>query len=157
MRYDTSQQITDWVLLMSDSSNLKSVGLKVTLPRIKILNLFETSSERHMTADDVYRQLLAEGEDLGLATVYRVLSQFESANILMRHHFEGGKAVFELNKGPHHDHIMCLQCGKVEEFTDPEIEERQEKIAAARGFNIHEHTLHIYADCARKNCPNKPK
>jgi Fur family ferric uptake transcriptional regulator len=140
---------------MSDSSDLKSVGLKATLPRLKILNLFESSADRHLTAEDVYRLLLAEDEDVGLATVYRVLTQFENAGILMRHHFEGGKAVFELNKGHHHDHIVCLQCGKVEEFCDPEIEKRQQKIAKERGFAIHEHSLYIYADCAKPNCPNK--
>lgn len=141
---------------MSDPADLKSAGLKATLPRLKILSLFESSADRHLTAEEVYRLLIAEGEDVGLATVYRVLTQFETAGILMRHHFEGNKAVFELNKGHHHDHIVCLQCGKVEEFYDPEIEKRQQKIAKERGFTIHEHSLDIYADCTKPDCPNKP-
>lgn len=141
---------------MSDPADLKSAGLKATLPRLKILSLFESSADRHLTAEEVYRLLIAEGEDVGLATVYRVLTQFETAGILMRHHFEGNKAVFELNKGHHHDHIVCLQCGKVEEFYDPEIEKRQQRIAKERGFTIHEHSLDIYADCTKPDCPNKP-
>lgn len=141
---------------MSNPANLKSAGLKATLPRLKILKLFETSDVRHLTAEDVYKILLAEGEDVGLATVYRVLTQFETAGLLTRHHFEGGKAVFEFNQGSHHDHIVCLQCGLVEEFCDPEIEERQKRIAAESGFTIREHSLYIYADCARPNCPNRP-
>lgn len=140
---------------MSDAANLKNAGLKATLPRLKILSLFESSPEDHLAAEDVYRLLLAEGEDVGLATVYRVLTQFESASILVRHHFEGGKAVFELNRGNHHDHIVCLQCGKVEEFCDPEIEKRQQKIARERGYIIREHSLYLYADCAKPDCPNK--
>lgn len=142
---------------MSDPADLKSAGLKATLPRLKILNLFESGADRHLTAEEVYRLLIAEGEDVGLATVYRVLTQFETAGILVRHHFEGNKAVFELNKGRHHDHIVCLQCGKVEEFCDPEIEKRQQKIATERGFAIHEHSLCIYADCTKPNCPNRPR
>lgn len=140
---------------MSQSHDLKNAGLKATLPRIRILNLFETSDVRHLTAEDVYRLLLAEGVDVGLATVYRVLTQFEAAGLLIRHHFEGDKAVFELNQGTHHDHLVCLQCGKVEEFYDPEIEKRQEKIARERGFEIREHSLYIFADCIKQNCPNK--
>jgi Fur family ferric uptake transcriptional regulator len=140
---------------MSDAANLKNAGLKATLPRLKILGLFEGSPEEHLAAEDVYRQLLAEGEDVGLATVYRVLTQFESAGILMRHHFEGGKAVFELNRGGHHDHIVCLQCGKVEEFCDPEIEKRQQDIARERGYAIREHSLYLYADCVKPDCPNR--
>ncbi len=138
---------------MSDPSELKSVGLKVTLPRLKILSLFETSDQRHLSAEDIYRVLLAEHEDIGLATVYRVLTQFEQAGLLIRHHFESGKAVFELNQGGHHDHLVCLQCGRVEEFFDPEIEKRQEKIAKERGFTIREHSLYLYADCAKAACP----
>ena len=138
---------------MSDPSELKSVGLKATLPRLKILSLFETSSERHLTAEDIYRVLLNEHEDIGLATVYRVLTQFEQAGLLIRHHFESGKAVFELNQGGHHDHLVCLQCGRVEEFFDSEIEKRQEKIAKDRGFTIREHSLYLYVDCAKANCP----
>ena len=138
---------------MSDPSELKSVGLKATLPRLKILSLFETSSERHLTAEDIYRVLLNEHEDIGLATVYRVLTQFEQAGLLIRHHFESGKAVFELNQGGHHDHLVCLQCGRVEEFFDSEIEKRQEKVAKDRGFAIREHSLYLYVDCAKPNCP----
>ena len=140
---------------MSDPSELKSVGLKATLPRLKILSLFETSSERHLTAEDIYRVLLNEHEDIGLATVYRVLTQFEQAGLLIRHHFESGKAVFELNQGGHHDHLVCLQCGRVEEFFDPEIEKRQEVVAKDRGFAIREHSLYLYVDCTKANCPHR--
>ena len=142
---------------MSDPSELKSVGLKATLPRLKILNLFETSDQRHLTAEDIYRVLLNDHVDIGLATVYRVLTQFEQAGILMRHHFEGGKAVYELNEGGHHDHLVCLQCGRVEEFYDSEIEKRQDKVAKERGFQIHDHQLYLYADCLKTHCPHRPK
>ncbi len=135
---------------------LKNAGLKSTIPRLKVLNLFETSEERHLSAEDVYRLLLASGDDVGLATVYRVLTQFEHAGLLMRHHFEGGRSVFELNEGKHHDHIVCLQCGRVEEFFDAAIESRQKKAAADRGFAVHDHSLHIYADCIKPKCPHKP-
>ncbi len=140
---------------MSNPSELKNVGLKATLPRLKILSLFETSSERHLTAEDIYRVLLNEHEDIGLATVYRVLTQFEQAGLLIRHHFESGKAVFELNQGGHHDHLVCLQCGRVEEFFDSEIEKRQEKIAKDRGYAIREHSLYLYVDCVKPNCAHK--
>jgi len=140
---------------MSDPSELKSVGLKATLPRLKILSLFETSDQRHLSAEDIYRVLLNEHEDIGLATVYRVLTQFEQAGLLIRHHFESGKAVFELNQGGHHDHLVCLQCGRVEEFFDAEIEKRQDKIAVERGFTIREHSLYLYVDCAKPSCPHK--
>ncbi len=140
---------------MRDSHDLKNAGLKVTMPRLKILNLFENSAVRHLTAEDVYRILLTEGEDVGLATVYRVLTQFEAAGLLVRHHFEGDKSIFELNQGNHHDHLVCLQCGKVEEFCDPDIEKRQEKIARERGFAIREHSLYLFADCTKADCPNK--
>ena len=139
---------------MSDSQDLRKAGLKATLPRIRILTLFENSSERHLSADDVYRELLNEGEDIGLATVYRVLTQFEAAGLLMRHHFESGKAVFELNSGSHHDHLVCIQCGRVEEFYDPEIERLQDQVAEQRQFKIRDHSLYLYADCQRENCPN---
>ena len=142
---------------MSKPHDLKTIGLKATLPRLKILNLFETSDVRHLTAEDVYKLLLKEGMDIGLATIYRVLTQFDQAGILVRHHFEGGKAVFELNEGAHHDHLVCLQCGHVEEFYDSEIERRQLKIARDRGFQIQEHSLQLYADCIRPDCPNRPK
>lgn len=142
---------------MSDPSELQNVGLKATLPRLKILSLFETSNERHLTAEDIYRVLLNEHEDIGLATVYRVLTQFEQAGLLIRHHFESGKAVFELNKGGHHDHLVCLQCGRVEEFCDSDIEKRQEQIARDRGFAIREHSLHLYVDCVKSNCPHRTR
>jgi Fur family ferric uptake transcriptional regulator len=133
--------------------DLKTAGLKATLPRLKIINLFEQSPVRHLTAEDVYRQLLAEGLDVGLATVYRVLTQFEQAGLLVRHHFETGKAVFELNQGGHHDHLVCMQCGRVEEFFDAEIEKRQTRIARDRGFEIREHALYLYAECVKPVCP----
>ena len=142
---------------MTSPQDLKSAGLKATLPRLRIINLFEASKVRHLTAEDVYRILLADGLDIGLATVYRVLTQFEQAGLLVRHHFEGGKAVYELNEGKHHDHLVCLQCGKVEEFYDPEIEKRQAKIARERGFAIHDHSLYLYADCLKADCPDRPK
>ncbi len=140
---------------MTDSKDLRNTGLKATLPRLKVLELFQNSTERHMTAEDVFKILLNENADIGLATVYRVLTQFEQAGLLVRHHFESGKAVFELNEGSHHDHLVCLQCGKVEEFYDPEIEKRQIKIAKDRGFDIHDHSLYLYADCTKVKCPNK--
>jgi Fur family transcriptional regulator, ferric uptake regulator len=142
---------------MVSSQSLKNMGLKATLPRLKILDLFQRTSERHLSAEDVYRLLLAEDLDVGLATIYRVLTQFEQAGLLRRHHFESGKAVFELNQGNHHDHIVCLDCGRVEEFYDSEIETRQNEAAAKRGFKVREHALHIYAECARENCPNRKK
>jgi len=140
---------------MNPSHDLKSAGLKATLPRIRIINLFEQSKVRHLTAEDVYKLLLADGLDIGLATVYRVLTQFEQAGLLVRHHFESGKAVFELNEGKHHDHLVCLQCGRVEEFYDAEIEKRQNRIAHERGFEIAEHALYLYAECTKPHCPHK--
>jgi Fur family ferric uptake transcriptional regulator len=142
---------------MTKADELKSSGLKATLPRMKILELFQHAQQRHMTAEDVYRLLLGEGSDIGLATVYRVLMQFEQAGILSRNHFESGRAVFELNEGKHHDHLVCLDCGKVEEFFDAEIEKRQQVVAQTRGFKLQEHSLALYATCTKKNCPNKPK
>lgn len=140
---------------MREPDELKNAGLKATLPRLRVLSLFENSKERHLSAEDVYKILLSTGEDVGLATVYRVLTQFEQAGLLVRHHFESGKAVFELNQGGHHDHIVCLQCGRVEEFCDDEIEARQKRVASDRGFSIHDHSLHIYADCIKQPCPYK--
>jgi Fur family ferric uptake transcriptional regulator len=140
---------------MPESKDLRNMGLKATLPRLKVLDLFQNSTQRHMSAEDVYKLLLNENADVGLATVYRVLTQFEQAGLLVRHHFESGKAVFELNEGSHHDHLVCLQCGKVEEFYDPEIEKRQTRIAKDRGFSIHDHSLYLYADCVKPGCPNK--
>ena len=134
---------------MSPVQSLKESGLKATLPRRKILELFETSKVRHLSAEDVYKALIAEGIDVGLATVYRVLTQFEQAGLLSRQHFETGKSVFELNEGRHHDHLVCLQCGRVEEFYDSEIEKRQMKIAKERGFEIREHALYLYAECVK--------
>ena len=142
---------------MSSAQSLKFIRLKATLPRRKILELFESSKVRHLSAEDVYRNLIAEGIDVGLATVYRVLTQFEQAGLLVRHHFEGGKAVYELNEGGHHDHLVCLQCGRVEEFYDSEIEKRQQRVAKDRGFAIHDHQLHLYADCIKPQCPHRPK
>jgi Fur family ferric uptake transcriptional regulator len=140
---------------MTTLQDLKTTGLKATAPRLKILNLFEHSKVRHLSAEDVYRLLLSDGLDIGLATVYRVLTQFEQAGLLTRHHFESGKAVFELNQGHHHDHLVCINCGRVEEFLDPEIERRQTQVAAERGFEIREHALYLYADCVKKNCPHR--
>src|SRR5689334_3462499 len=134
---------------------LKSSGLKATLPRLRILEIFQKSTVRHMTAEDVFKALLGEGSDIGLATVYRVLMQFEQAGILVRSHFESGKSVFELNEGQHHDHLVCLTCGRVEEFYDPEIEARQRAVAQARGFELHEHTLALYAACTKPNCEHR--
>jgi Fur family ferric uptake transcriptional regulator len=140
---------------MSNAQDLKTIGLKVTAPRLKILDLFEKSAVRHLSAEDVYRLLIADGLDIGLATVYRVLTQFEQAGLLQRHHFESGKAVFELGAEAHHDHLVCLQCGRVEEFYDAEIEKRQHKVAKERGFAVREHALYLYAECIKPACPNK--
>ncbi|WP_455234739.1 ferric iron uptake transcriptional regulator [Thiogranum longum] len=137
-----------------ESSELRKAGLKVTLPRMKILEILETSETRHMSAEDVYKVLLEAEEEIGLATVYRVLTQFEAAGLVTRHHFEGGHSVFELNEGHHHDHIVCVQCGKVVEFLDETIERCQEKVAKDAGFKIRDHSLIIYGDCNRENCPN---
>ncbi|MCE1171171.1 ferric iron uptake transcriptional regulator [Azovibrio restrictus] len=140
---------------MPQSHNLREMGLKATLPRLKILELFEKSEVRHLGAEDVYRLLIAEGLDIGLATVYRVLTQFEQAGLLERHFFESGKAIFEINEGHHHDHLVCTDCGKVEEFYDAEIERRQKKVAEERGFEIQEHALYLYAKCTKSECPHK--
>jgi len=140
---------------MDQSDELKSTGLKVTLPRLKILEIFQKGFQRHMTAEDVFRHLLSENAEIGLATVYRVLTQFEQAGILSRNHFESGKAVYELNEGKHHDHMVCLDCGKVEEFYDAEIEQRQQAVALAKGFVIADHALSLYAHCSRNPCPHR--
>jgi Fur family ferric uptake transcriptional regulator len=140
---------------MSTIDELKSTGLKATLPRLKILEIFQNSAVRHLTAEDVYKILLADNMDVGLATVYRVLTQFEQAGLLHRNHFETGKAIFELNAGTHHDHLVCLDCGRVEEFVDDEIEKRQHRIAEERGFHIAEHALAIYGNCTKKDCPHR--
>ncbi|MEO6745014.1 MAG: ferric iron uptake transcriptional regulator [Caldimonas sp.] len=137
---------------MTHADELKHSGLKATLPRIKVLEVFQKASQRHMSAEDVYKVLLGEDADVGLATVYRVLMQFEQAGILSRTHFETGKAVFELNEGKHHDHLVCMDCGRVEEFYDAEIEKRQRSIAQTRGFELQDHALALYAACTKKNC-----
>lgn len=142
---------------MPTAHDLKTTGLKVTAPRLKVLDIFQRSSARHLTAEDVYKALLSESVDIGLATVYRVLTQFEQAGILARSHFETGKAVFELNEGSHHDHLVCLDCGRVEEFFDAKIEERQRRVAQDRGFELQDHALSLYGHCTRKNCSHKRK
>jgi Fur family ferric uptake transcriptional regulator len=139
----------------NNPSDLKASGLKATLPRLKILELFQSSRVRHLSAEDVYKLLLGENMDVGLATVYRVLTQFEQAGLLSRNHFETGKAVFELNEGSHHDHLVCLDCSRVEEFYDEEIESRQHKVAVDRGFKIAEHALALYAHCTKEPCPHR--
>ncbi|MRW93372.1 ferric iron uptake transcriptional regulator [Duganella sp. FT80W] len=140
----------------NNPTDLKASGLKATLPRIKILDIFQNSEVRHLTAEDVYKILLADNMDVGLATVYRVLTQFEQAGLLNRNHFETGKAIFELNAGSHHDHLVCVDCGRVEEFYDEAIEERQHVIAKERGFKIAEHALAIYGNCTKTACPHRP-
>jgi Fur family transcriptional regulator, ferric uptake regulator len=140
---------------MNSTQSLKEIGLKATLPRRKVLELFEHSKVRHLSAEDVYKSLMSEGIDIGLATVYRVLTQFEQAGLLSRQHFETGKAVFELNQGGHHDHLVCLQCGRVEEFYDAEIEQRQSEVARKRGFELKGHSLALYADCTKPDCPGR--
>jgi len=140
---------------MSNIDELKSTGLKATLPRLKILEIFQKGRQRHMTAEDVFRVLLEERSDIGLATVYRVLTQFEQAGLLNRSNFESGKAVYEINEGQHHDHLVCLDCGRVEEFYDAEIERRQQNVAQAKGFQIADHSQSIYAHCTQAKCPHR--
>jgi Fur family ferric uptake transcriptional regulator len=135
-----------------DNQDIRKAGLKVTLPRVKILELLEESDQRHVSAEDVYKMLLDKGEEIGLATVYRVLTQFESAGLVTRHNFEGGHAVFELDRGGHHDHLVCVVCGKVEEFIDPTIEKRQREIAKKLGFEMVDHSLIIYGHCSNPKC-----
>jgi Fur family ferric uptake transcriptional regulator len=142
---------------MNHLKELKNSGLKVTLPRVKILEIFQSGRQRHMSAEDVFKVLLNEGSDVGLATVYRVLTQFEQAGILSRHHFEAGKAIYELNEGQHHDHLVCLDCGLVEEFYDPEIEKRQREVALERGFVLQDHALSLYASCTQTDCPHRSR
>jgi Fur family ferric uptake transcriptional regulator len=140
---------------MTNIDELKSTGLKATVPRLKILEIFQRGAQRHMTAEDVFRVLLQERHDVGLATVYRVLTQFEQAAILVRSHFESDKAVYELNEGQHHDHLVCLDCGRVEEFYDAEIEKRQNAVAKSKGFTIADHALSLYANCNKDKCPHR--
>ena len=130
-----------------DNQQIKEAGLKITRPREKILALLERSERRHLSAEDVYKDLLSQGDDIGLATVYRVLTQFEGAGLVCRRHFEGGQSLFELNSGEHHDHLICVKCGQVVEFVDPMIEERQNAIADQNGFRIEDHSLVIYGIC----------
>nr|CRH04535.1 Ferric uptake regulation protein [Candidatus Magnetococcus massalia] len=134
---------------------LKSAGLKATAPRRRILELFQKKPESHWSAEDVYREMMEQGDDVGLATVYRVLTQFEQAGLLVRHNFDQGKAVFELNSDGHHDHLVCLDCGHVEEFYDEAIERRQDELAVERGFEVKAHALNLYVHCKKKDCPNK--
>ncbi|MCC5859260.1 MAG: ferric iron uptake transcriptional regulator [Ectothiorhodospiraceae bacterium] len=129
------------------NKDLRKAGLKVTLPRMKILEMLENSNNRHLSAEDVYKGLMGSGEEIGLATVYRVLTQFESAGLVQRHHFEGGQSVFELDDGEHHDHMVCLNCGAIEEFFDSVIEERQDRVAEERGFKVTDHSLILYGRC----------
>lgn len=133
---------------MVESEDLKKLGLKATAPRIKILTFLETSKVRHMSAEDVYKAMLEAGEEIGLATVYRVLTQFEAAGLVTRHHFEGGNSVFEIESGKHHDHILCVKCGRVDEFVDETIESRQRKIADEKGYAMTDHALYIYGVCS---------
>ena len=142
---------------MTNIDELKNTGLKATVPRLKILEVFQRGKQRHMTAEDVFRVLLEERSDVGLATVYRVLTQFEQASILTRSNFESGKAVYELNEGQHHDHLVCLDCGRVEEFYDAEIEKRQHAVAKAKGFTISDHALSLYAHCTQSPCPHRQR
>lgn len=139
-----------------EPQELRKVGLKVTHPRVQILEILANASPRHMTAEDIYRELKERDEDIGLATVYRVLTQFEQAGLLKRSNFESGKAVFELDEGKHHDHLVCLDCGRVVEFYDAEIEARQRAVAAAKGFELQEHSLALYAGCKTKDCEYRP-
>ncbi|MBK1720231.1 ferric iron uptake transcriptional regulator [Thiocystis violacea] len=136
-----------------ENQQIKQAGLKVTAPRVKILEILEQSGKRHMSAEDVYKALLSHDEEIGLATVYRVLTQFEGAGLVCRRHFEGGQSVFELNSGEHHDHLVCVKCGKIVEFLDTTIEKRQARIAAEEGFKIEDHSLVVYGvcpDCQKK-------
>jgi Fur family ferric uptake transcriptional regulator len=138
-----------------ETSDLRKAGLKVTLPRLKILEILGTAVPRHMSAEDIYKHLIESHEDIGLATVYRVLTQFEAAGLVTRHHFEGATAVFELNEGEHHDHIVCLDCGKVEEFMDAGIEERQRLVSNKMQYELKDHAMILYGRCRRPNCPSK--
>ena len=140
---------------MNEHDGLKKTGLKATLPRLKIMDIFEHSKQKHLSAEDVYKLMIGSNDEIGLATIYRVLTQFEQVGLLIRHHFEGGKAVYELNEKSHHDHIVCLQCGHVTEFVNEEIENLQTKVAEEHGFKIIEHSLIIYADSIKKPCDCK--
>ena len=128
----------------SESKEIKQAGLKITLPRIKILQILESSTQDHLSAEDVYKALIAKGEEIGLATVYRVLTKFEEAGLVVKHNFEGGHSIFEVTAEEHHDHIVCLGCGKVQEFQDDDIEVLQEKVASRMGFSLTEHSVNMY-------------
>ena len=141
--------------MTNNIDELKNTGLKATLPRLKILEVFQASAQRHMTAEDVFRVLLGDNADIGLATVYRVLTQFEQAGLLVRSNFESGKAMYELNEGQHHDHLVCLDCGRVEEFFDPEIARLQQQVALQRGFALQEHALSLSAHCTKTDCEHR--
>ncbi len=136
----------------AEHQNLRDAGLKVTLPRMKILELLERADTRHVTAEDLYKKLLKEDEEIGLATVYRVLTQFEAAGLVIRHRFEGNTAVYELDRGRHHDHMVCIRCGKITEFMDEMIEHRQHEVAQKSGFSITDHELTMYVDCNNEDC-----
>jgi Fur family ferric uptake transcriptional regulator len=138
-----------------ESQDLRKAGLKVTMPRVKIMEILAVSASHHLSAEDIYKKLLESNEDIGLATVYRVLTQFEAAGLVTRHHFEGGTAVFELNRGEHHDHVVCVDCGHVEEFSDEGIEDRQAEAARRLGFEIADHSLILYGHCRRPNCTHR--
>ncbi len=138
-----------------ENQDLKRAGLKVTLPRMKILEILESSNKKHLSAEDIYRVLLDAGEEIGLATIYRVLTQFEDAGLVIRHHFETGQAVFELESGKHHDHLICVKCGKIIEFMDESIEAKQKEIAKKNGFRISDHSLIIYGICDNIGCQSK--
>jgi Fur family ferric uptake transcriptional regulator len=134
-------------------SDLRKAGLKATLPRLKILEVLQAHKAAHLSAEDVYRLLMEDDEDIGLATIYRVLSQFEDAGLVIRHHFEDGHALFELEQGPH-DHLICVKCGKIEEFFDTEMQQRQRAVAQKSGFDLSKHTLVLYGECRTDNCEN---
>jgi Fur family ferric uptake transcriptional regulator len=135
-----------------ESQDLKKAGLKITLPRMKILQILEGNDKRHMSAEDIYKLLLESGDEIGLATIYRVLTQFETAGLVIRHHFESGQAVFEIDKGRHHDHLVCIKCGKVTEFVDETIEQRQKAIAEKHGFQLTDHSMILYGRCSSPKC-----
>jgi Fur family ferric uptake transcriptional regulator len=137
---------------MHQPEHLKNVGLKSTLPRLKVLELLENAEGKHLTAEAIYRKLQDAGQEIGLATVYRALTQFETAGLVTRHHFEGGQAVFELERGMHHDHLVCIHCGRVEEFNDKIIEKRQHAIAEKHGFTLRDHSMTLYGECNRPDC-----
>jgi Fur family transcriptional regulator, ferric uptake regulator len=148
----TASKLASQAPLGHQAEEIKLSGLKVTLPRVKILEVFQNAGQRHLAAEDVHKLLLREGSDIGLATVYRALVQFTQAGLLTRQHFDDGRALFEINEGKHHDHMVCLRCGKVIEFYDAQIEDRQRELAAQHGFELQEHSLAMYGLCAEAAC-----